>query len=569
MITGIELTNFEGFTGSFAALTGRVLVSGRNGAGKSRLMRAVCWAITGRTISGDKNPESVLGNGKPAEVRLVFSSSTQVRRGTKTTKKTWFEDGEGKKIEGEFEDPDWEFWMSHSVPGFFMGLPDADRRSLLLSLLPKADNAAVFEKTLGFPASDVDLKLEDLEADHGVALGIRRGWHQKGEQVAAYLKGLRDSPKRFDGSVMALKDHIETKEKEKSALIAEKADLEGTRRAHWDWSKDRKTHLDKKAEYEQIEERNKQRRLDLNAFLADEGKDDPRVAYKVGLTMRDQRRAKVEALESTLTAWTELADKLEAGEKCPLCGTRPAGDLKADTSAIEGPAAELKREREKFIAICDELNRLEPICKDYQAKLNSLEQEPVPEVPPHPKGKQPDFDGERLGKVEASLLDVAQEIAKAKAHIKAAEQDEKMAQEIQAKEEELEKTRAAYRKWDAIVGALAPKGPLGTAALESQEAIGIPDFRWEFTGTNRSGGEIQVCRLVRERDGVPYQYLSTGERLKVDILICELFQNLAGVTGEPVFIDNADLADGLRVRPETQAFVFRVVKNQELRVDPK
>jgi hypothetical protein len=150
MITGIGMTNFMGVENDyyyFSSLrdgTGRrfparrVQITGDTGTGKTRLLKALIFAFTGRSIAGDIRPHTLITKGeKEASVRVVGDDGFEIVRtidhsrrvvGTqwKCTKynKTLVGTDVYKKGVGYSAD----MFLSSAIPGYFMSM-DVARRS--------------------------------------------------------------------------------------------------------------------------------------------------------------------------------------------------------------------------------------------------------------------------------------------------------------------------------------------------------------------------------------------------------------------------------------------------------
>lgn len=154
MITGMEMTNFMGIEKDyyyFSSLrdgTGRriparrVQVTGDAGTGKTRLLKALIFAFTGRSIDGGIRPHTLITKGeKEASVRVVGDDGFDIVRtidhsrrvvGTqwRCTKynKTIVGTDDYRKSVGYSAD----MFLSSAIPGYFMGMDIAKRSKVYM-----------------------------------------------------------------------------------------------------------------------------------------------------------------------------------------------------------------------------------------------------------------------------------------------------------------------------------------------------------------------------------------------------------------------------------------------------
>jgi hypothetical protein len=150
----------------------RILLRGENGAGKSTVREGLIFALTGRDSSGGQCPIHLIARGENS-LRVVLKTKSWTIKRTLTLKKnsslTLEKDNVpefkvnnaelleflGVSLEGLGAPLPPDIYMSAVIPGFFMSQTSARRFSMLSMVLPQFDRAAYVASLSGYSEQDV------------------------------------------------------------------------------------------------------------------------------------------------------------------------------------------------------------------------------------------------------------------------------------------------------------------------------------------------------------------------------------------------------------------------------
>lgn len=145
----------------------RLVLSGENGSGKSSVLEALSFTLTGRDSSGGQCPTHLVSRGEERLKTDLETKNWTITR-TLTSKKNStlsvkYDNGpkinmnQTRLFEMIMGDADLSelVYLSAVVPGFFMRQPAIKRFSLLSMLLPKIDRVKFVSDISGFPEAEV------------------------------------------------------------------------------------------------------------------------------------------------------------------------------------------------------------------------------------------------------------------------------------------------------------------------------------------------------------------------------------------------------------------------------
>lgn len=191
-IQAIEIENFVGIADGRYPIGTLTRVSGRNGAGKTSLGRALAYALTGLRPDGSAAADDYRADpAKPMQV-TIEADGTILRR--KRTKSAGSISVDGLPQTNEQLASAWHMtplaMLIQTWPGAWFSLSEAKQREMILSVLPAPDMRAVYEKTTGASADGIDFS-QSAAALHAAWTQKRLALEKEGAKVAGQLEEIK------------------------------------------------------------------------------------------------------------------------------------------------------------------------------------------------------------------------------------------------------------------------------------------------------------------------------------------------------------------------------------------
>jgi len=222
----ITTENFQGIPDGTYRLGLVTRVTGKNGAGKSSLGRALVYALTGlRTDCSAAADHYRADKNLPMSVTVDIEGSIVCRKRSKTGSGALTVDSM-PQTDAHLEEQ-WGCSMEAFAcllwPGAFFHLTPAKRRELFLSITPKADLGALLERRL--QASGHEGKLPDIDWQAG-AKKLHADW-------SAHRLALEKEGASVGGQIRELQVQLQAQTKAAGDPQATQAELESAQ-AEWD-----------------------------------------------------------------------------------------------------------------------------------------------------------------------------------------------------------------------------------------------------------------------------------------------------------------------------------------------
>jgi hypothetical protein len=171
-IKAIEVENFVGIKDGRYAIGTLTRVSGKNGAGKTSLGRALAYALTGMRPDGTMAADDYRSDtSKPMQVTIETDGPTLSRKRTKTPHTIFDSLPHTNDQLAKVWNMPMLAMLVQTWPGSWFSLTEAKQRELILSILPKPDYRAIFEKKSGIDGSEIDWSQS--------AASLHTAWSQK------------------------------------------------------------------------------------------------------------------------------------------------------------------------------------------------------------------------------------------------------------------------------------------------------------------------------------------------------------------------------------------------------
>jgi DNA repair exonuclease SbcCD ATPase subunit len=607
-ISKLKAKNFKGFEKAEFEFGDVNILEGKNGTGKSAIKDAIIFCFFNRTADGllTKADKLIKEGEKKAMVEITFSNGEALRRDRSgnSTKLSYLDSSQSdedsdinqKQIEDIIK-VDYDTFQCIFNVGYFMSLPDKDKRVMMLNLAKPIDRQKLFDKfKIGKEAIDkYNLKLTNIPGQYKellkekketeYAIDITKLNIQNLEEIKVpkaehkdQTEALRKAEDKIDEAVKANRDWDEYKEKLSDiSLVIE-----------------RNKEIENKIKETKIEEITKPTNAKVVALykererLLDEKEKVSKNSNTVELINKLTRQ--INELQSTISIPEDI---------CPTCHQT------IEPSHKDSVAAKNKQIMEEREGLTHALGiaqiQFDKELEEYDKKIDILKQQILQE--------EADYDDQwtKFKKNEENKIDVRvlkariQEIKEPKkpetppVDILKLQEDREKIKEAQGKyiaekteilslekrkDDELQKKAELLTKKKTLEDELAeikylcnvfsPKGlPSEEIRMKLEPIMEImneflPKSKIELLELLKSGMEYREVFQVFVR-GKEYARMSTGEKKKVDIAISKAINKLSGSKLNMFFIDNAESIDKI---PDlvAQTFLASVTQDEELKL---
>jgi hypothetical protein len=223
----ISLRGFKNHVDTSVELSNeKTILSGQNGQGKTSIIEAFIWALTGKDFMGAGDPKSYINHGSDrADVMLEHDNFTVIRgisrKSSQTIKFKKKSDKEPVTIsQTDLENLlhiNFDILSSVSNVGYFMTLDPKDRRDLLRKIVKTKSIKEIVSEIISHPAPDIaKVSYLDVKKDLAVITPMRL----KLEKEVSTLTGALSEQNRVLEAIGVLRDE--------SAMVVERNKLDKT-----------------------------------------------------------------------------------------------------------------------------------------------------------------------------------------------------------------------------------------------------------------------------------------------------------------------------------------------------
>lgn len=548
------------------AFTGdSLLISGKNGAGKSTICEAICYALTGRDSSGGPCPVHLIARGASGLlVHLTLNSGWEIRRSLTMKKNSTL--SVSKNGGPEFKvtqqglteilglaDLAPEIYLAATIPGYFMRMPSSKRFSMLSMILPQINRAKHISERCGFSEEEVSIMCG------GFSRGIPN-W----QNYSHYRIDLQKKQSKLEGRMEEIsrnigEEAVPPKEPLAMQLLPIAQDYADAVQRHVD---EQAAFVRAKNQYNYILMENESRiarRRELETTL--EG-----IELWIP-TAGDLDTTLLESLKAQLRIPPEKPSVLDlpSSDCCPSCGQVVGSGLRAQVWAeneskmreYDALRVEVVTHNERINKLIDEeqmrlynlaksneeirntARRNQEYAASIERELESLFPMNLPEMPTcSPKPQIPEIlEQHGIGPYKKNLVALRAEIdnyLKDKGIYDRKVQDklrgEELIESLKTEAWKIEEDISRYSKFEQALKSLPQE-----EVLEQRHLLLLENYTVDFS----DGFDVRL------EVGTPYECMSSGERMVLNISLCMKIQDLLPSKPGWCFVDDADLLQNI------------------------
>lgn len=522
-------------------------IRGKNGSGKTSIKEAICFLFTGTDSSGSRNPQHLISHDKDStKVTLVTDkaelSRTLTRKGNGTIKLV--RAGTSQQVtQTQMEQMigSGDLFLSAFVPGYFLALSSEKQHKLISEISPKVDRGELIKTLAGF----------ELTNEEKLRYSIDRRVDLVANGVAADRRDFERQMAVKEGEIKQL-ESLEPLPAPECAPECDKIPyLEDLRKSWETYESELRAYNNQVARYDRIKIEN-----DL--------KEGKRKELKTRL--ESMKLLKVPAVKDQNEAITNLMAQKKQPPHPPAVGKIVEADHCSTCGQTVGKShREHVRERNQQL-----ISQYETELKEVNEHNNGIEKQ-IGElnVQMHDAREKRDKVVSENAKISSQMkaveIELASQVDQELPHI--ASEKPQAPEEVfdqNALDALIQKKKeyaSAIVRFDFVsgqikdaetkVGVIKNDITTLTSAIDRlkklEEAIKqIPqeELKKQMEAFEMKTVVITVGEKIEVRkDGILYDHLSTGQKAKADVELCQKLNALMPRPIHMIFLDNADLID--------------------------
>jgi hypothetical protein len=558
MIEKINIVNFEKIESFSAATFKTTIVGGHNGARKTAVARAIIWCLTGRDIDGIANATRYIGAHKNSVTVSVTVAGVTYERIRTKTKASFTEDGEPA--------PEDTFLRKNNLtpeallivffPGFFLKMNELKQRDVFTSITPPVDEHELLKTLL----QGVEFSLTGSVKD------AHKIWNDKKLLLEKSLAGLSgklsalnagDVPADAQEQINSLSEKVISGRLKQAELDKITKQYHSEQMAHNAWLMQNANMISILQHREQVIAQNAK-----NAELRKSQENEPAMRFHLKELETNLSKADAE-LNALVAKGKTQKEKLQALENatCSACYQsipilpEKIAEAKEEIKRLRTSFIEAQKMRDGIKEERDDLAEAVSVFIQIPADL------PVPEFKEIQVVNPPKISKEEADECTNKSSALGSEISKLSCEQATLEAKVQMFAKNKKDFEEAFKlmatTKEEHEKAVKIAAALHPKTGLPALALKKRmEQVSLEGFDFHFTETLKNGEERDCFHILR-KDGIPIEYLSSGEQIKFCVSLSKLVIDLTGTPFKSIFIERFDLVDS-KFSHDGQLFLEKV-----------
>lgn len=567
-LKSIEFNNFRCWSNRKIELSPNTnSISGKNGAGKTTIREAICFAFCGTDSTGTKNPQHLIMDDRDSVKVTITTDKVEIsrslsRKGNGTIKlvragvpstltQTQLETMLGSS----------DLFLSSFIPGYFLRLSAQKQTEVLNSVLPKPNRLQMIQELSGVQLTNREVERFRIERRPDVVASAVSLDRRQAENQINQLKGelgVLQSTKPLDKPV-------EPPEVAELALI-ETLKIEF---GEYDRLIDHRLQVELKAKRVTSDnEVKKKRRSEVEALLTE--------VQNIIVPDKVDYSSKEEALRKQLPSLVSPphTTNLPGSDNCPSCGQtvglkhrdkitklnqKIQDKYDSQTADWALKTAEVEAQLEELA--CDRNTNMEGVRKAIKVNVNinlkrdALEREAlrlvieeVPEIPPVPVQPKGIFNQEGYDKCFSAIELYKSNLSR-----------------YNYVSEEIERSEGRVEQIDIELGNLAAACDRYRVLERGLNEVPKEEMKLQLNSLKMKDVSIKVNKGVHlTYKGIPYELLSAGNTVKADTKLCLKLNSLSKRPLNMVFIDNFDLVDELKIEEDNiQLFTAHVVAGQD------
>jgi len=358
----LSLIDFKKHSSYDVDLDGNVLITGKNGEGKTSILEGIVFALFGRNFYGKVATDMYVKNGAPCGTAILTMENTEIKRTQGDDNAVYLNGAKSKVAEIGSLFPSVEMALPVINPLYFMyEMTDSDKRELFMKLLPPISREEIFKKHYSNRKDLVDrfrssslrnvrdqIKNSEtiLNANLGQISTYELDIKEKDEKIEEIRKNMPEAPEGVLEREKEVQKELDKLQKELGLL--------GNPQARID---EYKKELDEyKAEVEPIVEKLKAKNFSEAAEKVSSAKEEIEQQY--------------ESLREDIAKKKLVLGQLEQFEdgSCPLC-KQPVASAQ---ERIEETTKELEQLNDEVIAVKAKLDKYVEINKKFETLRDNV-----------------------------------------------------------------------------------------------------------------------------------------------------------------------------------------------------
>lgn len=557
----MTFSNFKNFGDVEFEFSGKNVLSGRNGAGKSSILDGIMFLLYGRTADGSlAESTKLIKNGEEkCSVSAMFNDGTSLKRvRSEKATRVYYGDGSQEELDSQVTQrdlesiiPPYEIFASIFHVGFFMSQDDKKKREMILSLTEIDDENARVLELIGQSIKYFDkygISLQDFPKAHKRCLDLRREAESDIVGEKAMIEILSTEIK--------IPDYPETNDID-SRISAMRASGE-------EWLKYERLFAEyqiKKGNHDDYLLRKSKLKEALDSLVL------PGLPAEYDYDKLQSLNGKLAVLKNEYEKQRILIENFVSNPICGTCGQTVSSDIlasyRASLEEIKKEGIRLKEEvqveNELKLKYEQDLDSYNQAVRERSRLQNDLKElsfvvEPLEPRKPDVVFHRPSYDAliEEKRAIDSAII----------LHEEAASRELARKEQLDRHKQSLSMLEETVYEINIVLALVAPKG------IPSELMRMRLDMVHSVLGKYVDGAEIITLEPLKngmdikeiftvQVDGKEYSKLSYGEKMKLDIAISRTIDDLTGNSVGMLFLDNSESIDHVPDIPN-QSFIARV-----------
>jgi 7,8-dihydro-6-hydroxymethylpterin-pyrophosphokinase len=548
-IKKIDLTNFKGKNEKTYELFQTTELKGKNGSGKTLIRDAIAFVFCGTDSYGTRNPTHLISNDQDnlkvsVDTGKALFSRTLTRKGSSTVKlevagvATTFNQTQLEEKIGRTDT-----FLSVLIPGYFFSLTEAKRQEVLADVLPKVDRVTTIEELSGLV----------LTEDEKNKYGFNRRYDLIASAVSVDRRSYELALNQKRGSVEVYERIEKPSPVEVNHYVQQISDLDSIKQANEKYASHIKAIQAAEAHNAKLEEINEainKRLIDIDVEIQHHSKQLHNLdLYRVELSDQEFITTAITPLESQLRKEPQepMLFNIITQDNCSTCG-QSVSERHRDSIRMQN-----EKIKQEYLQVLEEVRFHN---KEIQGKISALKLDRADKVKKYLntvntnrdiKAKMQLLENEKAvtrlqEKVEVPLHMAAPTPYELAVHLELKEKSRQHDQIVGEYNSKLKNYENAQQQIIKLKEELLDNQKVFERLSKLEETLKtLPSIELKRqsglfeTETLKFNGEVVFV------NNVPYNMLSTGEKMAVNLYFSRTISSLWHRSHKIIFLDDADL----------------------------